>query len=286
VYDLKVVTMFNKMVSLSNAHFFSLRCGLTHVTPAQDNEVLVTISHSKRSLDVTRKDLRSFRDGFPLSITALNAVLELFSKREERIFNTYSEIHREKHDYVPLQRNSYMRCNFFQLMQQEPTRIDVDDTFFFKIDESVLYDFSSIFFPVGMYPDHADLWSLAIIDVPSRVIRIFNPMESVHVISPAVEEERFVNILETIMPFLDRHFPNINNEDPSWTIGSLTFPILDTKHVLNDVALDKTDPNCAISILAAVLFLSHDILVCFSRNSVVPFRKQMANWILEEHIPF
>ena len=79
MYDLKVVTMFNKMVSLSNTHFFSLRCGLTHVTPAQDNEVLVTISHSKRSLDVTRKDLRSFRDGFPLSITALNAVLELFS---------------------------------------------------------------------------------------------------------------------------------------------------------------------------------------------------------------
>jgi hypothetical protein len=282
-HDLKLATVFNKPVPMTSLHFFELQCGSTsELASFELSKVIAHIEWGELFVcDVTREDLRCFRKNLGFSKSAINSIMFLFGKRENRVHVACENVQHQQHGYIEMSRYMFMPSQLYTdlLLGQ------FVDQWLLKIDQ-----FEHLFFPIQLYPEeHPYAWSLVIVSRETKRIGIFNPLESVYMLEPLVEEIKFNIIASTITPFLNSKFGYTENQ--RWEIGCHIFPLLQKRFVLQSLQKEEVQQNIncdaasGVIVAAALYFLSQSAPVFFNLSSIESFRTQLGCWLLDEQLP-
>ena len=172
--DLKICTLFNKIIGMNQFHTLLSQCGPGQISVQQQQEILVSLNYRNQEIRVPRSVIREFHKQAAISSRALDAIMIMFQIRCDRIRNGYESVHRDEVGYRPLPGTAFVPLSFYRTLCEDPARLEANTAN--RVDFRQSYIKWVIPF---LFPNSPSEFGMTYVDVRSRHVGIFDPFDGV-----------------------------------------------------------------------------------------------------------
>lgn len=285
--DLKICTLFNKIISMNQFHTLLNQCGPAQISAVQQQEILATLTYRNQRISVPRSVVRNFHKQVAISTHAMDVIMILFQMRCDRICISYESVHRDEVGYQPIPRTAFVPFSFYSTLCEDPLGFEALEANTVNIVD-FRQRYSKWIIPFR-FDNTLSEFGMIYIDVDTKHVGIFDPFDGIRsdgtVMSPQEEDNMRVSIQNTLFPFLQRQYPDIVEVD-AWTCGFTSYRLLQEANVLANHNAMSHRLDSAIIIAAVLYYVVHESPVFFrAGESLINFRYSLGYWILEGQLP-
>ena len=270
VYDKTFICLIFRNLLDTQSDFVDMKCSLPITTEEEQLEMVITSKANKDDAGVvlTRSHFRSL--GYArCPEKVMDAVLDLFQLRDERICAAYSDNYDGEQGFQPRKRSLFIKSDFMNwLMDSEsPGTLSIND-FVPDIATRRLEEYYCLYF---LLKESQGQMALVILEMSTKTIQYSNPC------SPKVAPDGYLDKMLSKFKGISEKI-GINFEAEGWKIE--VYP-----HQYYDAVQFHEEIGTEIEVLVILYFTVIGAPIYFTPTEITIARRNICLWLLNRHLP-
>lgn len=261
-------------------HEYLKRIFTKPMVSAEENKKL-----SRTDLRVTAKLIRSFAPNkFVTNLSAIDACLRMFEKRDSCICEQFRLKHQMKANYVERKRSKYVSSDCLDLLLHPRGEEDIIneanfyESIFLKFfnGQRYLLSYKRIYF-VGRKSNVEDSWYLVMLETNKKDIFYLDSFHTTTSADESPQLQEYMLLIETHLNELLRTqiLPLVENDQAhvQWRVNYYPFAYFQPQ---------QNDFDSALYILSALYFISLDCPIYFTEQLMKTARYNFSHWLMKD----